>query len=118
MCTIGKFTEVLEKSENSLGDRIKLYRNEKDFSKECVANFLRISCDAYGEIESGCRWISLREISLLCRLFGIGANELLLGTPDEAVIKSILLDLPDILDGTEREKTLDRMFRTDNPRNK
>jgi len=64
---------------NYLGQRVQKARSTLHYSQEYVARKLGISRSAVSQIECGKRKVSSNELSVLCRLFDISADELLSG---------------------------------------
>lgn len=61
----------------NVSERIRLFRQRKNWTQEEVAEKLKMSPNGYGSIERGTTEITLRRLEQLAEIFGISLAELL-----------------------------------------
>lgn len=61
----------------NIAERIRLLRQQKNWTQEDVAEKLRMSTNGYGSIERGTTEITLHRLEQLAEIFGINLAELL-----------------------------------------
>ena len=77
-----------------IGERVRLTRTARGFTRETLAELLDISTLFLGYIECGQRGMSLSTLQNMCRLLNVSADYLLLGKesasdPCEAIAEAI-----------------------------
>ena len=57
--------------QNEIGRRLKLFRNEKEFSQEYVANEIKLSRDHLSNIENGKYPLNIKTLYKLAEFYGV-----------------------------------------------
>ena len=87
----------------TLGDKIRYFRNLKNWNQEEIAHRLNISLPAYSKIERNITDVSFSRLNQISKVLGITVIELL-----SASLKSLeQTDLQKLL--TEKEKEINRL---------
>ena len=67
-------------------DRLKLLREEKDYTQEYVGKILNKSQQGYNHIEAGRAELKIEDLVILCQLYDVSADYII-GLTDSAVKK-------------------------------
>jgi XRE family transcriptional regulator, regulator of sulfur utilization len=69
----------------NIGEKIRLYRVQKGFSQENLAEALHISVTAYGDIERNKTEVSVKRLFKICQVLEVDINTILSDFMPEAV---------------------------------
>lgn len=81
-----------------IGERVRITRTARGFTREELAEFLGISTLFLGYIECGQRGMSLATMQNMCNVLQVSADYLLMGIESEKDSKNELLDAIEELD--------------------
>lgn len=73
--------------KKSLGDRIRLYRLERNLSQENIANELNISTSTYSNIERGVTDVSIGRLEQIAKIFKLKVTDFFQDPAETNVIK-------------------------------
>lgn len=68
-----------------IGERIKTARERAKVTQEILAERIEVSPQYISDLERGVVGISIPTLKRLCGALGVSSDELLFGTPDEAI---------------------------------